>query len=1362
VQDASVSAIQVTADLTATSNANATARTLAIDFGGHTVNFGKYYIGMQDKTDLTIANIVYVKSSPGLAGNNWDGATNTGIVSGASGRDVYGQVTFTGSIKSGSANKGALATPLRGKIVFDDAQVDIANGSDNGIAMNAMSMTITGGSTVTSAYPHLFTNIYNNNATNDSQAKYSPEFIVNDGSHLTSHITNSPDKNGGWMLMFGYHDTNVKISGSGTTVDLYDDANISGTNKDGMISFNNNASKSILTIDGGAVVNIKSKRATIFSMGNDGGGFDISGAGTEMNLTQEGEDYGIPSDYATSTVGTHIGNSTIRFSSTGNFIFDISDHAKLNIKKESGQSAAIRMQGGGNKISVTSGADFIVENVGSGMNLDSGLSSDGTADYDRNQAILFTGSGSAGAAGDFTLSGEDANVQITADRGAALANPFGTLNVNSSDFTFFVLRGHTGYAKAANSPTQNGGIMSAQSVKFTMGTDNPVSYFDFRNDGGRLINTTTTTSPDPSSFNTGKTNLALWKLGTNLDSDADSDIYHNVGFTLSGKNLATFDSSKTVADSASERTRFNSDMSASMSYQGTSYTTLSKYSRMSAINRPAEADEIRTPTDADKFVYVHAGFPRGKYDELVPADDGEVTLGIKVTDASGNTIYTGTEDTGTYDIYGDTDQQGWARFAIGHLLEKGDVVTVTSAAIHDATHGPDTIEVTASPKTVVDVTPPTPAQLDSNAIVKTVSGGQTSISGEGTPGSTVIINHGGTDTSYTGTVGTDGKFSIPVSTDSWAVGDKIYVRLQDSAGAATGVDNPPATNNTTGNINPLADLPYHDTIFPAASMLVVVDAQPVNVNFMSEDGNTRYGGKTLTGQSGDTWDAASARERYVKDDAGNWYEYDPNRTDASGTVTPFTATQLDTSTNTTVPYSQENGQFSRQYGYTVNYYYQKIGTTSDLTLNKQVKLATDDDSHYASDIDDVAPGTTLTFKLTYRNFSSMSQPVIEDQLQSGMTYAGNLSATTDGGVSVQPTTVPTIGDSSIGLTLPSGMATGATVTITFNVLVSSDVADQMQSGDGTLQLQNTATVNDNINPSATPINSNTVDINVLGKSTITVRYIDRSSDMTKPTTVADEVTEVGPIGQALSSVAGQSGLTPKTVDGWTAVDVTTDSDLTNGNYTFASPSDPNFTSTDQTITYRYERAMLGIQPDATMEFGEYRPDATDRNYFYHNGATSIAPFGVDIKDYYGVANWNLNVQQDYQFNTVDPTSGQSGHELTDAQLRFSNASVEKGDADTNTPVSDASAYFTVNQGFNLTPGASQTTVLSRINKAALLATIKADNLNDADTQWQENWRYEFGNKDTASSSVKLHVPASTKRFEDEYTSELTWNIEVTP
>ncbi|MDN6564745.1 MAG: WxL domain-containing protein, partial [Lacticaseibacillus paracasei] len=42
------------------------------------------------------------------------------------------------------------------------------------------------------------------------------------------------------------------------------------------------------------------------------------------------------------------------------------------------------------------------------------------------------------------------------------------------------------------------------------------------------------------------------------------------------------------------------------------------------------------------------------------------------------------------------------------------------------------------------------------------------------------------------------------------------------------------------------------------------------------------------------------------------------------------------------------------------------------------------------------------------------------------------------------------------------------------------------------------------------------------------------------------------------------------------------------------------------------------------------------------------------------------------------------------------------------------------------------------------------------------WRINFGDNDSGATSVGLHVPASTPRYQTRYHTTLTWNLSLLP
>lgn len=83
-----------------------------------------------------------------------------------------------------------------------------------------------------------------------------------------------------------------------------------------------------------------------------------------------------------------------------------------------------------------------------------------------------------------------------------------------------------------------------------------------------------------------------------------------------------------------------------------------------------------------------------------------------------------------------------------------------------------------------------------------------------------------------------GNFEVSLNGLSMSEGDEIQVFLRDKVGSAegAGVINPPSTNNEIGNINPSADLEFHDTTFAKAATLTVNEVKDavLIVEFVNE------------------------------------------------------------------------------------------------------------------------------------------------------------------------------------------------------------------------------------------------------------------------------------------------------------------------------------------------------------------------------------------------------------------------------------------------------------------------------------------------------------------------------------------------
>lgn len=301
-------------------------------------------------------------------------------------------------------------------------------------------------------------------------------------------------------------------------------------------------------------------------------------------------------------------------------------------------------------------------------------------------------------------------------------------------------------------------------------------------------------------------------------------------------------------------------------------------------------------------------------------------------------------------------------------------------------------------------------------------------------------------------------------------------------------------------------------------------------------------------------------------------------------------------------------------------------------------------------------------------------------------------------------------------------------------------------------------------------------IKPLSDGKITVRYLDRESDMANPTTVSSEVTYVGKIGTKLldsTTKPDATGSSPKTISGWTVVDYTGDTDLPNATYYQAAKNNPVFAAGDQVITYRYEKKALSLVVPTHWYFGAYGPSDTEQTYYLKskdqvNGKTQ--PYELQVRDYYGVNSWSVDATQSTQFKTTKDVNG-NRQTLTGAQLQFKNGTVltnqstgsDAANPTTKTKAAGDKDTLTSKSNFNLDVGSPLTGIMS-YEKAGHYADV---NNGDADDTTYDNpgtgeWHYQFGTDSTKDTSIGLHVPSGTKRYEADYATTITWNLNLVP
>ncbi|WP_086349709.1 pectate lyase-like adhesive domain-containing protein [Candidatus Enterococcus clewellii] len=522
----------------------------------------------------------------------------------------------------------------------------------------------------------------------------------------------------------------------------------------------------------------------------------------------------------------------------GNHQIKATFNSKVKLNKTGGATPVIRMYGNANKIDIQSGADFILHNVGSGVPQAPGANNG-------NQGIQYR-NGASDETSSFSVTGEDSNVSISADNGAAIDCNNQMLNINASEGTYFVVRGNTPIhptrgETAIFSNTTNTGTRN----KLTFNMVKP-KYFDFRNNSGGLL----FSGNDASKFSMEKSDLQVWdydKVSGNLDGNPTNS-WNMLDAVWTGVDLGDGVSATTSSGSA-------------ISNLGTMKT----YSRITANNQTPSIDELRVPTDADKYIWGHATVPEGKHDPIRAAYTGEVAVKVSVSGVSSVAAYTtkGTvvEDpagTGTVSVYGDDARTGIFKiptFDSGFLV-KGQQIEVETAwrgALEDEgksnVHTSELTDIKTPLRTVLDVTPPQPTKLTDESLNNATN----VLSGTGAEvGATVYVyyDNGNRDSGMllgTSTVLDDGTWSYMLPyylTDakelSVYLGDSVikHTAAEEQVTSPSGetpvlydqigLIKPPVTNlSGVGNINPYsADYTYHDAVFECVKKYIVADVLP--------------------------------------------------------------------------------------------------------------------------------------------------------------------------------------------------------------------------------------------------------------------------------------------------------------------------------------------------------------------------------------------------------------------------------------------------------------------------------------------------------------------------------------------------------
>ena len=537
----------------------------------------------------------------------------------------------------------------------------------------------------------------------------------------------------------------------------------------------------------------------------------------------------------------------------------------------------------------------------------------------------------------------------------------------------------------------------------------------------------------------------------------------------------------------------------------------------------------------------------------------------------------------------------------------------------------------------------------------------------------------------------------------------------------------------------------HPTFQAVALLKMPQNAQPVTVNFVDTAGNAIQDPLTIPGDPGNQWDAAKRRPEWIHK-GDDWYQY-------TGKYTANTPDQKDA------------GTFSAIVPYTVTYQYEARRPPLSYVLKKAVRNDTAGETDFKTSTD-AKDGDLVTYELTYTNLLGGTTGSIKDQLDANHTYQnGSLQiANADTGGAFKPYTAAEENfKTNHTIPFPYTIKDGDS----FKVRFTAKIARQ----DTAETILNQASVGGS---GSDQITSNQTTIHLpatTGK--VTFRYVNRASDMAKPEVIAPEVTVTGKIGQKVSDVDA-SAIRPKAIKDWTVIDQASNADLTQATFDQAEVVDPVFNKEETVITYRYEKPMLKLTVDPSLDFGDFDTNSVDRTYYIGENQAKTKqklPFGVTIEDYYGVSQWQLSVQQNGQFTSeVKPDSQNPdlhvSHTLDNATLHFLNPRLQHTMVSGPAWAQQDNLIYKAPDDFALDPTATKSTVLAAIDKRGHYLKDDAEQAEATGTLYDNSgastWRLNFGDADSAPTSVGLHVPASTKRYQAHYKTTLTWNLSMLP
>lgn len=789
------SKIRVTTNLNMTSDIEI-KKDIVIDWGGYEHNFNTSHIYVNEiPNTIEFQNFDATASHPGGITASID--TNaiircfmTDILS----TKYYfkGEFKFTGSLNIFNASKLGLIYAPRATVNLDGVKgsIDLQPvtgqlNSDPGKAyyIRSYRLNVINGSKINGVYVGKF---YGNLNSSDEQfsGNTNPGLFISGNSTISTNYDRSDHVDSeGQVIDLSIPNATFSIDGSNSSFQANTSIKVDEEDYRGIIRLDGD--NSVVDVTNGAQLSVTTKTTAGIKLGGNNASLNIQSGG-KLTILQVDDD-----DIST--------NNNIRFLSSGSELVVDGAGSRVEITKNNGAASAVRFESGSQSVKVSNGGRFSVKNYGNGVSVNNGLSMS-------NSAVQFYG-GSGSAV--FTVQGAQSSIYLDADSGAAIDALGMDLTFSADEKTYLEATGKT------ISTNQINGIIAATNL--TVDINSP-TFFDF-------VNTQTSGNSGVSifqiqndiSFSLQNSEISLWRK-ENFQSDniSKSPYFYSLASNLKMLNTE-------ILSSGNEK--LTNEIST---FKPDGYTGLLGYNRISANNQQPVIDSLRTPTDADNKIYGHASVPEGLDGSIRDAWESEVEVKLRVTYAdtakeskefvatTQGTTFNG--DGSALDPWGEGAEGGLFEVVLPdeELLSKGDVIEIISAKKIGLT---ENIQQLPDKKVVIDVTPPDPADVNLTSVnTKTKV-----INGTGEPNTKAILYLAGEVLSQA-EVGEDGVFELTIPENSLAIGDKLYLVLNDGIGDISdqGLVVIPETNNVVGNQNPFENnVEYHDATFNKGLILSV-------------------------------------------------------------------------------------------------------------------------------------------------------------------------------------------------------------------------------------------------------------------------------------------------------------------------------------------------------------------------------------------------------------------------------------------------------------------------------------------------------------------------------------------------------------